>query len=60
MSHESDEMHDRLVVIREKLARMRAESRESLARLAAAREEADDRAATRRDDRRQTAPPAAP
>jgi hypothetical protein len=59
-SHESEEMRDRLVVIREKLARMREESRESLERLAATREQADGRAAIRRDDRSHAAPPPAP
>jgi hypothetical protein len=46
-SPEAEQMRDRLAAIRENLARMRADSRASLARLAATREVADTRAATR-------------
>jgi hypothetical protein len=59
-SHEADEMRDRLVLIRENLARMRDESRASLARLAATREVADDRAATRARVDAPDLPPPAP
>jgi hypothetical protein len=46
-STEAQQMRDRLMLIRENLARMRADSRASLARLAATREVADTRSATR-------------
>jgi hypothetical protein len=48
----TNEMQDRLAAIRENLARMRAESRESLRRLAATREAADVSQAARDTDQR--------
>jgi hypothetical protein len=46
-SRESEQLGERLATIRERLARMREESRVSLARLAATLDAADDRAAAR-------------
>jgi hypothetical protein len=48
----TSEMQDRLAAIRENLARMRAESRESLRRLAATREAADVSQAARDTEQR--------
>jgi hypothetical protein len=56
-SSQTSEIGNRLSAIRANLARMREESRVSLARLAATREEADDRVAARaRDDETRAQP----
>jgi hypothetical protein len=57
---EATQMSERLAVIRENLARMRAESRESLRRLAATREAADVSQAARETDQRVFGEPGAP
>ena len=62
-SREAEEMSDRLRSIRSRLARMREESRASLAQLAATVADADERASVRgpgAEPPRAADPPAAP
>jgi hypothetical protein len=58
--HETTRMSDQLAAIRVNLARMRAESRASLRRLAATREAADVSQAAREGEQRPVVEPGAP